>query len=387
MIESIISDVKILSMETLSSADLDRIITYSAGVNSRICIIHDNAPHKYRDELIQELRGKKDIITLNKVFPDPKADDIMEMVDSIKDKGVNVIIGIGGGSSLDSAKAVSVVLSNGGDLDDYLGAAPARKIEKRNIKLILIPTTAGTGSEVTKFGVYTARSGRKYTLNNPFLQPDIALLIASYTYTLPPHITAATAFDALSHGMETLWNVNATPVSDLVATEAIIKVMNCMETAYKSSLTGSAEGRLEMLEAACASGIAFNLTGTAAVHALSFILSEEWHVPHGIACAFTLEDALEINLCNDDTRQKFVNIAKQIFGDGNEDELLQKFTDRVLELKKMLKLPFTFKDLNIDMKEDRIGELFNKSLDDPKMKNNIIPFDELLVFKVVAAKI
>ena len=387
MIEQAITSTKIIKTEHLSASDLDKLIFYCAGENAHSCIIHDNNPLPLRDEMIGNLKKARNIEVLDQVFPNPEVSDIMDMVNVLKSKNINVVIGIGGGSSLDSAKAVAAVLSNGGDLDNYLGPNPSKKIEQREVKLILLPTTAGTGSEVTKFGVYTSRSGRKYTLNNPLLQADIALLVTEYIYGLPASITAATAIDALSHAFETLWNRNATPISDRVATESAIHILKWMGIAYDSARLNKKEGRTEMLEGACMAGIAFNITGTAAVHALSFILSEEWHIPHGVACAFTLEDVFKLNVKNETIKQKFVLIAKELFGEGDDDQLINLFFNKIIELKKKLGLPCSFKDLNIELSEDKIGELFNKSLDDPKMKNNIIPIDKRIVFEIIKSKI
>lgn len=387
MFEQAVTTTKIIQTERLSAAELDKLIFYCGGEEARVGIILDNNRLPVRDAMLDELNTMRQAVTLDKVFPDPKVADIMGMATQLEGKGINVVVGIGGGSSLDSAKGVAAVLSNGGDLDDYLGPGATRKIERREVKLILIPTTAGTGSEVTKFGVYTSRSGRKYTLNHPLLQADIAVLVAGYVYGLPSSITAATAFDALSHALETLWNRNATPLSDRLAIESAVRILQWMETAWESSLSGSTEGRAEMLEAACMAGTAFNMTGTAAVHALSFILSEEWHVPHGTACAFSLEDVFLLNQRDKQTKQKLVKLAKKLFGEGEEDALLSKLLDKILDLKKKLGLPFRFHDLNIDLEEDQIGELFFKALDDPKMKNNSYPVDRETVFDLIKAKI
>jgi alcohol dehydrogenase class IV len=387
MFEQAITTTKIIQTEHLTAADMDKLIFYCGGENALPCVIQDNNELQARDQMLDNLKKLREVEILDKVFPNPKVSDIMEMADSLKKKKINVVIGIGGGSSLDSAKGVAAVLSNGGDLDDYLGANATRKIEKKNIKLILIPTTMGTGSEVTKVGVYTSRSGRKYTLGNPLLQSDIAVLVTEYVYGLPPTITASTSFDALSHALETLWNLNATPLSDRVATESAIHILRCIETAYDSSVSGKKEGRAEMLKGACMAGTAFSMTGTSAVHALSFILSEEWHVPHGTACAFTLEDVFKLNLRDEKAKQKLVKVAKAVFGEGNDDQLLELFLERIIELKKKFKLPCSFRDLNIELKENQISELFNKSLDDPKIRNNSIAFDEKIVFDLIKSKL
>lgn len=387
MFEQAITSTKVIQTTHLSANDLDKLIFYTAGEQARTCVIIDNNPLPPCDKMLDELRKIRQVEIQNKVFPDPKVNDIMDMVEALKEKSINVVIGIGGGSSLDSAKGVATILSNGGDLNDYLGAEATRKIEKRDVKLILVPTTAGTGSEVTKVGVYTSHSGRKYTLGHPLMQADIAVLVTEYVENLPPALTAATGFDALTHALESLWNRNATPLTEKVAIESAVHILQWIERAYDSSLSGANDGRAEMLEGACMAGTAFNMTGTAAIHALSFILSEEWHIPHGAACAFTLEDVFRLNLKDAKTRQRLAQVARTLFGEGDESGLTVALLDRIIALKKKFGLPFTFRDLNIELGEDNISELFNKSLDDPKMKNNIIAVDTETVFALIKAKI
>jgi len=387
MFEQAVTSTKIIKTDRLTAKDMDKLIFYCGGEQAYPCIVVDNNRLPSRDKMLDDLAKIRKVEILDRVFPDPKTADIMAMVDELNRKPVNIVIGIGGGSSMDSAKAVAAVLSNGGDLEDYLSAAATRKIEKRDVKLILIPTTAGTGSEVTKVGVYTSRSGRKYTLGNPLLQADAAVLVTDYVLGLPPAITASTAFDALSHALETIWNRNATPLSDRVAVESAVHILQWMETAFNSSLSGSGDGRAEMLEGACMAGTAFSMTGTAAVHALSFILSEEWHIPHGVACAFTLEDIFLLNMKDKKTKRQLTKIAGVLYGEDDGDKLITTLLNRIVSLKKKFGLPFTFKDLNIKIDESKIGELFDKSLDDPKMKNNVIEIDKRIIFELIKSKI
>ena len=386
MLEQAVTNTKIIKSGRLTAEALDKLIFYCGGEHAYPCLVIDGNPLTPRDEMLDELRNMRPFELQNRVFPDPKVDDVMAMADDLKEKPINVIIGIGGGSAMDAAKGVAVVLSNGGDLNDYLGTEATRKIEKREVKLILIPTTTGTGSEVTKVGVYTSRSGRKYTLGHPLMQADIAVLVTEYVQGLPPALTASTAFDALSHALETLWNRNATPLSDKVAVESAVHLLKWMESAYESSLTGATEGRAEMLEGACMAGTAFNMTGTAAVHALSYIFSEEWHVPHGVACALTLEDVFRLNVADEQTRRRLGKVAEALFGKGDEEQWITLLSARIVALKKKFELPFTFKDLHIELDINRIEELFGKTLDDPKMKNNAVPVNKEIVFELIKGK-
>ncbi len=382
MLEQALTSTKIIQTDRLTASELDRLLFYCGGLGARVAVIEDNRPFPVRDGMLEELAGLRPLVRLNRVFPDPKVTDIMKMAEVLKGRRIDVIVGIGGGSTLDSAKAAAVVLSNGGDLEEYLGPAPERRIEKRDIRLILIPTTAGTGSEVTKFGVYTARTGRKYTLNNPLLQADVAVLVNEYTYNLPAPLTAATAFDALSHALETIWNRNATPISDQVAIESAVHILQWMEHAYDHPV----EGRRELLEGACMAGIAFNMTGTAAVHALSFVLSEEWHVPHGVACAFTLEDVLLLNLADEATREKLLRVARAVLGEARDDELIPKLLVHITELKRKFGLPSTFADLGIEGDAQKLAPLFDKAMNDPKMHNNVISMTRESIHNLIVQK-
>jgi alcohol dehydrogenase class IV len=386
MFEQAVTNTKVIKSEYLLAEALEKLIFYCGGEHACPCIIIDNNPLLPRDKMLGGLRSIRPFELQNRVFPDPKVDDIMAMVEELKGKPIDVIVGIGGGSTMDAAKGVAAVLSNGGDLNDYLGAEATRKIGKRDIKLVLIPTTAGTGSEVTKVGVFTARSGRKYTLGHPLLQPDIAVLVTEYVQELPSALTASTAFDALSHALETLWNRNATPLSDKVAVESAVHLLKWMETAYESSLTGATEGRAEMLEGACMAGTAFNMTGTAAVHALSYIFSEEWHVPHGVACAFMLEDVFRLNAADAKVRRQLAKVGEALFGKSDEEKLIVLLLERIVALKKKFGLPSMFEDLHIELDVNRIGELFDKTLNDPKMKNNVVSINSEIIFGLIAGK-
>ncbi len=383
MISNLPTTTSIISLVTLSATELDRIITREAGYRTRVAVVTDNRSFPSRDAMLETLAAMRPTQVIDKVFPDPKVADIMDMVESLDGNDISAVVGIGGGSAMDSAKGVAAVLSGGGDLEEYLGPAPSRILIKRDVKLILIPTTAGTGSEVTKFGVYTARTGRKYTLNNPMLQADAAILAGEYVKDLPRSLAASTSFDALSHALETLWNRNATPLSDKAASESAVEILSCIE----ESFDGEQSHRRRMLEAATMAGVAFNMTGTAMVHALSFILSEEWHVPHGTACAFTLEDAFDLNSADIATRRKLSAIGQQLFGVTDGEQALAMLREMIVRLKQKFGLPSKFSDLGISIGEGQIDPLFARSLDDPKMRNNIVPVDAGMVHEIIKRKI
>lgn len=378
MLEQALTETRIITAPALSAGDMDRVVAYAAGAGARVCAVVDGFPMAARDAIVAGLSASRETRVLNRVVPNPRVEDIMAMAGEVRAFRPDAIVAIGGGSTLDSAKALSVLSAHEGDLEEYLGPDPARKIAGRGALMIAVPTTAGTGAEVTRFGVYTARGGRKYTLAHPALQPDVAILAAALTHSLPPDVTAATGIDALSHALETIWNRNGTPASDAAAIGAAAAILEWLPVAHGSAREGGAAGRGEMLEAACRAGTAFNRTGTAMVHALSFILSEEWHVPHGAACAFTLEDAVRINGEDAAIAEKLARI-----GAGGPGAL----AGRIVSLKRSMGLPFTFGDVGAHIGPGDIARLFGKAFDDPKMKNNAVPVSEERVFGLLREKL
>ena len=180
MISSNLSPLKVLERKHITKAELKRI----AG-GSRIAIVTDNAPIEAKERLISSFSDSEAVV-FDKVQPNPRTDDIMQMYNDPAFATCDVIVGIGGGSVLDSAKALAMLKTNGGNLDDYLGNSPSLKITKRCAPLVLLPTTAGTGSEVTKVGVYTSQNGRKYTLGSPLMHAHKAVLVQDFVVKAPP---------------------------------------------------------------------------------------------------------------------------------------------------------------------------------------------------------
>ncbi|MCA1948970.1 MAG: iron-containing alcohol dehydrogenase, partial [Treponema sp.] len=353
----------------------------------------------------------------------------------------------------------AMLLDSPGDLDEYLGPEAPLKPQERKVPLLLIPTTTGTGSEVTRFGVYSARSGRKYTLNSPVLQAEAAILSPDLVADLPPQLVAATGYDALTHALETLWNKNATALSDRLALEAAAAVLASLEPAWRASAaredererqnerpqpeagggTAAAAGAAlaantgpalaagngtkpatapraapalaDLQRAATLAGIAFNKTGTAAIHALSFILSEEWHLSHGAACAFFTQNIFDLNMGDPVVRGKFLVLAKRVYQEAHQEAntasrpesislsdeaYIQYLRDRLVELKKLMGLPDRFSDIpgftgdanpagSVD--REAIAALFDKVQSDFKLKNNPVPCTQDLVRQLVLEKL
>lgn len=244
------------------------------------------------DKII-EMFGKSNVAVFDQVPPNPTAAVLHQGVNFHKEHGCRLIIGLGGGSPLDAAKGIAVMLHNDGDVSDYLlkkkewgpGAEP----------VIAIPTTSGTGSEVNANFVATVPEGNaKYGTAPMSAWPAAAIIDPELTLSLPPHQTASTGLDALSHALEALWAVRGQPISDTHAFEAIKIIMKWLPIAFRDG--SNIEAREQMAYASMSASLAFGNTGTAALHAMTYILTTKWNLPHGFACAFIMPELLEYNL-------------------------------------------------------------------------------------------
>ncbi len=393
MISSLLSSVHILQRESLSGKDLFQALSFASGKreNLQVAAILDNAPIPLRETLLAELAEFCIIEVFDAVEPNPKSSDIQSMYEDPRFKEADLVLGIGGGSVLDSAKALAMLGTNGGELDQYLGNSPTRKIEKKNLPLVLIPTTAGTGSEVTKVGVFTDDTGRKHTLGSPLMSAHAALLVGSFLDSIPPALCAATGLDALDHALESIWNRNATPITRNAAESAAIAVLTHLPPLYRAIVQKEGDRRplqKEMLVASTMAGIAFNMTGTAAGHAISFILSEEWHVPHGSACAFSLLEVFDWAVKERENRTSLARIAQHFHPEETDEQVLAALLrDHISALMQEMKIPHTFRQLGVELKQKDIEALFARSFSDPKMHNQVPPMAEADLYCLLSNKL
>jgi len=244
------------------------------------------------EEMEESLRAQKiDIGIFDKVEPDAPARLVDECAQVVRDKGCDVIIGIGGGSSLDVAKGASILATNKGTIVDYAGTD---RVPRRGLSKILLPTTAGTGSEVTRVLVITDEEANlKKAIFSDFVLADIAIVDPLLTVSLPSKITADTGLDALVHAIEAYVSVNATPFSDVLAIEAIKLIAENLPAAYAKG--DNLEARFNMILAATFAGLAFTSSGVGAVHALAYVLAAECHLSHGRSNAVMLPYVVDYN--------------------------------------------------------------------------------------------
>jgi len=201
-----------------------------------------------------------------------------EAVAYVRSEGADLIIALGGGSTLDLAKAAAVVSQNEGNVADYLNLTGKKTFLQRGIPKILLPTTAGTGSEVTDIAVFSLET-TKDVITHPYLLADVAIVDPAFTYGLPPRVTAASGVDALTHAVEAYVSVNATRLTDTLALEAMERISKYLRTAVWNG--NDREARREMAWGSLMAGLAFYNAGVSGVHALAYPVGGLFHVPHG----------------------------------------------------------------------------------------------------------
>ncbi len=246
------------------------------------------------------------------VEPDPKYELAVEAAEAVKKAGADSIIGIGGGSSLDIAKVASILTTNSDPVSSYFGID---LVPKAGLPMILIPTTAGTGSEVTPIAILSDHHEKlKKGIVSPYLFPNCAILDCELTVGLPDHVTAATGMDALIHAIESYTSKNATNMTDTLAIEAMSLIFDNIRTAYADG--SNLDARAKMLEGSMLAGMAFANAGVTAVHAFAYPIGAEFHIPHGLANSIMLAPVMEFNMLGN--LPKFASMA-EIFGESIED--------------------------------------------------------------------
>lgn len=244
------------------------------------------------DQVLAGLAGAVEVVGIFDTVPTNSSVQVVENAAALAtERGADLLIALGGGSPIDTAKCMRILIRHGGQLLDYQGY---NVLTERLVPLVAIPTTAGTGSEVTPFAVIRdADQHLKLTFASPFLAPDLALLDPVLTRTLPPQLTAATGMDTLTHAIETFVSSDNNPISDSLALQAIDMVGTHLRDA---TYTGDdLDARGQMLLASCMAGIAFSNSFLGIVHAMAHAVGGMFEVHHGTANAILLPHGMLFN--------------------------------------------------------------------------------------------
>lgn len=301
------------------------------------------------DAAIASLGGAGHTVTIfDAVEADPSRATLDAAIGAAKEAAATGIVGFGGGSSMDVAKLVALLAGSNEDLDDAWGVGNAKG---PRLPLVLVPTTAGTGSEVTPVSIITVEGETKLGVVSPVILPDIALLDATLTLGLPPAVTAATGIDAMVHAIEAIASASANnnPISQVLGREALVLLGANIEAAVKNGLDAAARGA--MLLGSMLAGQAFANSPVAAVHALAYPIGGRFHIPHGLSNALVLPHVLRFNAVNGDAAKIYAGLAPLVFPDIDAGESSQAitavFAQRLNALAIDLGLPTRLRDVDI----------------------------------------
>ncbi|MFP5284596.1 MAG: iron-containing alcohol dehydrogenase, partial [Thermoanaerobaculia bacterium] len=276
-------------------------------------------------------------ITFDDVEPNPRHSTIDRMAEWGREEGVSLVIGLGGGSVLDAAKAAAMVIPNGGSCADYEGR---NRYRETPLPFLALPTTCGTGSEVTWVSVITVEERQaKISVKGESMFPAWALVDPDLLRTLPAKLVAWTGVDALTHALEAYTCRLANPISDALAANAVDLLLRHLRRAA-ADIAGDAEAREAVMRASTIAGLAFGNADVAAVHCLSETLGGRWDVPHGLANAVLLAPVLRYNLSA--SAEKLAVLAGSLGIAGGAEGVIRA----VEELVRDLDIP-PFRDLEI----------------------------------------
>ena len=245
---------------------------------------------------------------------------------------------------------------DGEAIEYYHGERP---FPEKHLAIVAVPTTAGTGSEVTQVSV-VSNGAEKRTINNPVFMPKAAIVDPVLSSTVPPRTTMNTGLDAMAHALEGYWSKNHQPISDLMAIEAVRLILKNLETACSDG--ANMEARAGMAFASLLGGLSFALPKTAGCHACSYPLSEDYHLPHGEACAFTLDSFVRIN-----ADERLELLCHRVGLSGTEE-----LAEKIASFKKMAGLRSRLSDLG----EVDLDKLAHDCSVHALMNNNPVPMDE-----------
>lgn len=286
------------------------------------------------------------------VFNDLPGEPDDKMIDAalsvFKSEKCDFIIGLGGGTPLDTAKAVAAMAVLPGKLSDYTG----KEMSGDFAPLVLIPTTAGTGSEATKFFVYTdTATDAKLLMKGDALLPKLAVIDYTYTISSPVSITVATGMDALTHAVEAYTSKKANPVTDIYCLDAIKRIFKYLPAAAKDGNDKTA--REQMSLAAYEAGVCINNSSVTLVHGMSRPIGALFHVPHGISNAMLITECLRFALDGEGAEERFAKIALEI-GEAEKSDSTsaasKKFLDALERLTKTLSVP-SLREYGIDLEK------------------------------------
>lgn len=337
------------------NGSISKLKDYIHGENGLLITSSSSIKRSLDQKLIHLTEGKIKYVYYE-VSSNPDIKQCQACLDMMKHHSIDFVVALGGGSVIDFAKVISVAILNN-EITEWM--QNHKPVDSHHLDMIAIPTTAGTGSEVTNVAVLSNHDERiKKPLSADSFYPKTALIDPELTYSVSPYITACTGFDVLCHALEAYWNKHHQPICDALSIHAIQLVLKYLKVAYEDG--NHQEAREKMAEASIIAGLAFTIPKTTSAHACSYPLTNYLQIPHGEACAMTIDYFLELNDQNHDDR--LLKLAQDV---GFPD--VSTFAEYIRILRKDVGLRSNLKDFDIS------SELLKQIIRDcqnPNLYNN-----------------
>ena len=305
----------------------------------------------YVDKVKEHLQNVK-VEVFDGIRGEPSVKDLEHLAKRAREGEYDLIIGLGGGSAMDSAKIASVSVTNKGSIEDYIGVD---KVKNKGLPLICIPTTSGTGSEVTRFAVIKYENTKK-AVSSDLIIPDTAIVDPMLTVTLPARITAYTGLDALSHAVEAMISTLATPFTDALALTAIRAIFRYLRRAYKNGK--DLEARYHMSMAATIAGLSFNDPKVLLAHSIGQTIGPIYNLPHGLSVAVALPYILDFYLSSSSDKIALISEAAGIYNaEKTNEENVQRLIKWLVNFYRELEVPLSLREFGASLDDlDKLAE-------------------------------
>lgn len=314
---------------------------------SQVLIISDKGVSRAglleRPKAILEAAGVT-VTVLDDTPPEPEVGQVNAIFEAAREHHTELVVGIGGGSAMDTAKIVAVLLNNDVSLRDLLNKAP---IARRGVPTLMVPTTAGTGSEATPNSIVLVPEDElKVGIVSPKLMPDCVILDPKMTVGLPPAITASTGMDALTHAIECYTSKKGNPFSELLALKAITLITRSIRRAFTNG--ADIDARHDMLLGAMYGGMCIATSSTTAVHALAYPLGGKYRMPHGVSNAILLPYVMRFNSVGNEDKFRDMAVAMGLeVASLSAAQAASAMIDSLFVLNRDLEIPADLKRWNI----------------------------------------
>jgi len=359
--------------------------TIASQMGQLVLIVTDKSTERAQ-LVIPQLDSKGMKWEIFQVTGEPTTVSVMEGVETARSFRADLVIGIGGGSVLDTGKVIAALLTNQGELMDYLEViGKGRQLEKRSVPYIALPTTAGTGTEVTRNAVIASPEHRvKVSMRSPFLLPELAIVDPELTYSLPPSVTASTGLDALTQLIEPYVSIGTNPLTDTICREGVKRVARSLSVAFHD--ISKVAAREDMSLASLFGGLALANAKLGVVHGIAGVIGGMIPAAHGVLCARLLPFVMEMNLKALKLRDpeslvlgRYAEVAQILTGDP--EARAEDGTEWIFNLCRELNIP-TLSDLQFSKKD--ISVVVEKSQKASSTKGNPIKLTDEEVREIIS---